>query len=504
MATSFCIAVTFLDPQYHGRGDGGEAEWPPSPLRVFQALIAANADQVTEASEFTEALRWLEQLNPPIIVAPRVRQAAPYRLSVPNNSLDVVARSWSRGNYFGGGDASPATHRAMKTVVPQCLLDGETVQYLWGLDEQNYPAERVVAALQSAARRLIALGWGIDLVVGSASIIVDSEDSVASQGEVWRPSALSTDTALRVPIVGTLPALQARHQAFLQRISGQGFLPSDAFTQFGKASYGRATDAPARPYAIFELIAADGSWVAYPQRKLMKMAGMVRHLAIEAMRMCPPPGCDSQWAEQHVAGHTLPTKDAHQQFSYIPLPTIGHRHGDQLIRRVMIAAPIGSDSWLQHLAGRLNGETLSPESDGEFESDEIPRLIHITTDSVTRHYTRRSQIWHSVTPVILPGHDDHKPAKTRKLIERALGDSGIVNPCEYEWSAVSRFRKSYSAHKYDRQKRPTGYLRPDHLLSQTAVHLTLRFSDAEVSGPIVVGAGRHYGFGLMAQVGSLV
>lgn len=119
-------------------------------------------------------------------------------------------------------------------------------------------------------------------------------------------------------------------------------------------------------------------------------------------------------------------------------------------------------------------------------------------------HTRPSQIWHSVTPVILPGHDDHKPAKTRKPIERALIDSGIVNPCEYEWGAVSRFRKSYSAHKHDRHKRPTGYLRPDYLLSQTVVHLTPRFSDAEVSGPIVIGAGRHYGFGLMLQVSSMV
>lgn len=503
MATSFCIAVTFLDPQYHGRGDGDEAEWPPSPLRVFQALVAANADEVKEASDFTEALRWLEQLEPPTIVAPRVRQGAAYRLSVPNNSLDVVARSWSRGNYFGGGDASPATHRTMKTVVPQCLLQGDTVRYFWELDEQNRPAERVVSALQSAARRLIALGWGIDLVVGSASI-VDSEDLGMSQGEVWRPTALSTDTALRIPIVDTLSALQARYQAFLQRISGQGFLPGDAFTQFGKASYGRATDALARPYAVFELIAADGSWIAYPQRKLMKMAGMVRHLAIEAMRACPPPGCDSQWVEQHVAGHMRPTENSHQQFSYIPLPTIGQRHGDQLIRRIMVAAPLGRELWLQHLVGQLNGETLIPESDGEFKLSEIPRLIHISGDSVTRHYTRPSKVWHSVTPVILPGHDDHKPGKTRKLIDRALNDSGIVNPCKYEWNAMSRFRKSYSAHKYDRHKRPTGYLRPDHLQSQTAVHLTLRFLDTEVSGPIVVGAGRHYGFGLMAQVGYMV
>jgi CRISPR-associated protein Csb2 len=103
--------------------------------------------------------------------------------------------------------------------------------------------------------------------------------------------------------------------------------------------------------------------------------------------------------------------------------------------------------------------------------------------------------------VILPGHDDHKPDKTQSLIEKALKQSGIEQPCEFTWSAFSRFRKTYSAHKYDKDKRPQGYIRPKYLLSQTAVHLTLTFHDElQVPGPLVVGAGRHCGFGLMAAV----
>jgi CRISPR-associated protein Csb2 len=38
-------------------------------------------------------------------------------------------------------------------------------------------------------------------------------------------------------------------------------------------------------------------------------------------------------------------------------------------------------------------------------------------------------------------------------------------------------------------------------MSQTAVHLTLRFNDnLQVPGPLAIGAGRHCGFGLMAAV----
>lgn len=85
-----------------------------------------------------------------------------------------------------------------------------------------------------------------------------------------------------------------------------------------------------------------------------------------------------------------------------------------------------------------------------------------------------------------------------------LGEAlGIEQPWEFEWSAFSRFPKSFSAHRYDRDGRPTRYVRPDHLVSQTAVHVTLRFKDGlKMPGPIAIGAGRHCGFGLFAAAES--
>ena len=131
-----------------------------------------------------------------------------------------------------------------------------------------------------------------------------------------------------------------------------------------------------------------------------------------------------------------------------------------------------------------------------------PTIVRIYRDIVGRRYTAAANRWASVTPVILPGHDDRKPAKTRKLIKTALAQSLIDQTCEFEWSPFSRFPKSLSAHKYDKrgpEKSRTGYLRPTHLETQTAVHLTLQFNDdAKVPGPLIIGAGRHCGFGLMA------
>lgn len=115
------LSVTFLDPTYHGRRTGGEPEWPPSPLRLFQALVAAAAARWGEHQRLdtpVAAFEWLESLPAPAIVAPPSDAGSPYRLSVPNNAMDLVARAWQRGNYSNQGDASPATHRAMKTVRP--------------------------------------------------------------------------------------------------------------------------------------------------------------------------------------------------------------------------------------------------------------------------------------------------------------------------------------------------------------------------------------------------
>jgi CRISPR-associated protein Csb2 len=242
----------------------------------------------------------------------------------------------------------------------------------------------------------------------------------------------------------------------------------------------------------------DARTFSYPQAKFIHIAGMVRHLAILILRRSPPPGTDDHWLESYVAGHAHKQRREHRRFSYLPLPSIGHPQVNPSIRRVLITAPPGDDAWLQHLARRLTGQVLQPTPQTKLPAP--PALVRIPPDSVALRYLQPAAEWHSVTPVLLPGHDDHKPAKTRNLIEKALQQSGVELPCEFEWSAFSRFPKSFSAHKYIREGEPAGYLRPNHLISNTAVHLTIRFPDGVmVPGPLVIGAGRHCGFGLMAS-----
>ena len=86
MPRALLISVRFHDNRYHGR-----PEWPPSPARLFQALVGATAGGEALRPNDREALAWLEQLAPPTIVAPVIRVGGGLTNYVPNNDLDAVS-----------------------------------------------------------------------------------------------------------------------------------------------------------------------------------------------------------------------------------------------------------------------------------------------------------------------------------------------------------------------------------------------------------------------------
>src|SRR5574341_841327 len=83
------ITLTFATRRYHGRRSEEELEFPPSPARLFQALIAGShcdAYIMLHTAKRDRALQWLESLEPPVIEAPVVCQTgAGITNYVPNN-----------------------------------------------------------------------------------------------------------------------------------------------------------------------------------------------------------------------------------------------------------------------------------------------------------------------------------------------------------------------------------------------------------------------------------
>lgn len=514
MIQNLCITIRFLQPfpLFHGRGDAGRPEWPPSPMRLFQALVNAASLRTRGqplAAEVRQALQTIESIQPQIFAPRAIASAVGHRAYVPHNQTDLVTAAWHRGNL----DASIASHRIEKDYRPmriETLDDGlPTLCYLYPFDAIEIEMDELLQAIRPSVRSITHLGWGIDQVVADATFIDSSIPQ--SSGERWVPSPAG-GRRLRTHRRGSLDALMKRHGQFLTRLQ-EGWTPVPPLTDndVEHVRYRRDTDPLPRPCVVFKLVDENDDTAPYAHDKLIHISGMVRHLAIKKMKQNPPTdlrGIDAgDWVRAYVAGHqSQEEKNAgapHSQFSYIPLPSIGHQHTDPAIRRVMIVAPIGDEAWLDHLAQQINGQLLEP-----LPNTTLPPGAHLQLipdnrkDGVRDAYLGGSNVWASFTPVILPGHDDHRPAKTQKLILKALAQSGIDQECEFEWSPFPfGFRKALTAHKYGRDKRPSGYIRPNHLLHQTAIHLKITFKNGViVPGPLTIGAGRHCGFGLMASI----
>src|ERR1700728_3852284 len=104
------IFVRFHDGRYHGRPD-----WPPSPARLFQALVSGAARREMLEEEDRHAFVWLESLEAPVIAAPPMRAGQSFRNFVPNNDLDAI----------GGDPGRVGEIRAPKLFRP-ILFDADT------------------------------------------------------------------------------------------------------------------------------------------------------------------------------------------------------------------------------------------------------------------------------------------------------------------------------------------------------------------------------------------
>jgi CRISPR-associated protein Csb2 len=475
----FCITVRWLDDRYHGLlGRDGPPEWPPSPFRLFQALVAGVAGWGELDGSVGKSLKWLES-RAPLIVAPRSVPGRIITHYVPNNDSD---EKLDRQERLTG-----------KTFRPTIMLDEPAVHYVWPIDG-DCPQRQLI----EATRSLSCLGWGVDMAYADGRVLSEGEAGKL-HGIRWlpKPGTIRDDGLLRIPKEGSMLDLRTAHQSALDRINHRGPLRTVYKPQvFDRIVYASADRPLGRPCVVFDLRTTSDDIYRYQHARLISIAGMTRHAAKQAMENYPPGDVVDRvaWLESFVAGHRRDSMGSQERLSYIPLPSIGHEHADAMIRRVMIAAPFGCDAHLAHLADPLDGVQLEPE-----DGSEGPVLYRVQGDSVTRQYLGPSSIWASVTPVILPGHDDHKPAKTVRLIRRALLQSGIEEACEFTWGAIPNFPHCLTAHKYGPDGRLVGYQRPKYLDGLTAVHVRLTF-EHPVAGPLFVGAGRHCGLGVLAAV----
>lgn len=473
MTHFLCLSVTFLDPLFHGKGDDGP-EWPPSPLRLFQALVAGartGCRDVKWSSAEITAFRWLETREPPMIVAPSATSTDGYTFFVPNNDSDKEFEREQR--------------LTSKAVQPHRLQDGDTVHYLWPLDERNEATDRVQGeVLCRAARHLLALGWGIDQVAGNGRILSETEIQglLGRRWRAWKPPRPEAPT-WRVPVNGSLKNLEQSYQSFLKRVHGGRFIPPLKPSRFGLVTYAITDKLPQRLYAAFELLEG----IAFRQEDVAKVAAMLRSLTCK----CASEGTHQfpGGSEIYVAGHVGKEERTPPRFSYLPLPTIGHEHADGLIRRLIVAEPYGGDGaharWAQE---RLRSATLRDERGND--RGILLDLWRPHSKEMIQRYVMEAQVWRTVTPVILPGSDDGKYAKAEKLFLGALQQAGLPVGAVTDLTIRKAPFSPGAQH-------PQQYFVPAYLRRFGRWHVQLVFREP-VAGPLAIGAGRHTGLGIFA------
>lgn len=458
MARCVVLEARFLAGTYGG------VEWPPSPFRLLQAMVAGlrGVDQ--------PGLVWLEAQSPPTILAEPEPPVVQFRRSVPNN-------------------ANPTKADALTTMRDMAVRrPAHTVSYLYALAGDE--GADGLPALQTAAHAVHTLGTGEDMCAVQVCVL-EAPPCTPPGWSLWTPQAPAGmvrhtgERRLRVPVPGSLASLQQRYLAAQHRLdqthTGYG-RPVLAAGQHGVVAYRRAQDTPRTAMLALRLVqpGAPQAPARFHPAQAVVVAGMLRHATMQLAGKGP--------LADFAAGYG-PAADADRRLSWLPVPSVGHVHADGRVRRAILSCRAHDWQALAELWGQATdqGLALVDAHSGEHLAWALPMADE--ADPVLEHYLRPSLSWHTITPMIMPGDHAHNQRLLNRLVLKALREAGIdpdlLVHAEFShlpWTAQGVALRDLKLKDWQAKR----------LILQ---HVRLRFREP-VAGPVVLGRGRHYGVGL--------
>lgn len=225
-----------------------------------------------------------------------------------------------------------------------------------------------------------------------------------------------------------------------------------------------------------------------------------------------------------VSGHTpdgAPAREPH--LAIIPLAFVGYPHADGHVMGFAVIPPAGREivddaafrSALRAVAPlneRRGRRILTVQTrEGTARDDafrlELSPALEVPANRRSLNpvqYTRASRDFATVTPVVIDRHlkrkGDARDEEIREHISRACRNIGLPDPELIVPDKHSAVEGAPSAYPSRNAPAWTGWRLPPSLATRQLTHAFIRFP-AEIDGPVLLGAGRHFGLGLCRPVG---
>jgi CRISPR-associated protein Csb2 len=446
------------DTTITGAGDAGE--WPPSPARLFSALVAGDGTGsrrwLTDGSE----LRLLERAAPPRIVADGLDVV----LQSPLCDRFVVVDQLHRGavqEYVGRTAALVRPGSRLAPVTP-------VVTYVW----DDVDADRVARnALALRAARVGYLGCS-----DSPARLSVSTEPVADD-EAWVPSD-DGPVALPVPYDGFLDALDALFER-----SQQGEAVRRAWVPNRYVRYrppGARQQAPSPPNVL---------WLRFEPsvsgRRLLAVTESLRAAVLE--RYDADVTSDAVPVPSVLHGHGIEGRGYHHAY-FLALPDVGHRHARGRLHGAAVVLPPETPADVVEGVRTALWRVLRLVKPGVFETRLRPHGGETRpTAAAPSRWMGPSRRWVSATPVV---HERfHQGGPTLVDVQGWCEHAAVAarpvwfRSCQPPIAEGALSLHPSEVHRKGRARRPYS-------------HLEVLF-EHPVQGPLVLGAGRQFGFGLM-------
>ena len=462
------ISVELLHGTFRGDPDGTantghltRGEWPPSPARLFAALVAADGTRdrcrVTDGAE----LAWFERLPPPVIHA----HARPCHQPLEPRYVVRHKGSADKGSHQEYVGRIGVLNRAGARVAPR----DPRVVYAWDVES---PPREVLDALRLRAARVGYLGASDSPVRVRVATRLSPTDASSDIFTPDRRGGLVIDT----PVPGRLQVLDRMYDEWCARGASVSRL------QFPALQQGQPYRSPgsAEPVDRGEVVAWLRLGAAVSGRRLsavtalFKEAVLSRHQSIHG----EPPAI--------LHGHGF-NGSGYEVARYLALPDVGYRWSRGRIHGLGLWMPPDCDLLarqrardaafaIRRLTGRGVDVSVAPRED-----EARPLATH------PDRWLRRSRGWVTAFPAI------HERRGTLDLVEvaRWCRHAGLSEPMAFRSARTPLVAGAVDLAPVE-VNRPGRPARPYS-------HVELRFAEA-VPGPVVIGSGRQRGFGLCVPV----